>query len=81
MTVEQLKIRIESLAAGTKAQITDLTGTQNHFQAVVVSPAFADLTPVEQHRLIFQILQTEIKSDEVHALSLKTYTPDQFAKL
>ena len=39
MTPEQLKVRIESLAPETQAQVTDLTGTMDHYQAVVVSPA------------------------------------------
>ena len=80
MTPAQLKTRLESLAPGTRAEVTDLTGTQDHYQAVVVSPAFADKMMIEQHRMVYRIVQAEVDSGEVHALTLKTFTPEQFAR-
>jgi stress-induced morphogen len=80
MTIEQLKDRLEALAPGTRAEVEDLTGTQDHFQAVIVSPAFTNKIAVEQHRMIFQWVHPEIDSGEIHALSLKTYSPEQYAK-
>ncbi len=76
-----LKQRIEALAPATEAQIMDLTGTQNHYQALIVSPAFEGLLTIERHRLVFSLVQAEIDSGEVHALTLKTYSPEQFKKL
>jgi stress-induced morphogen len=81
MTPDQLKARIEALGPGTEAEIFDLTGTQDHYQALIVSPAFEGRMMIEQHRLVYQLLQAEIDSGEVHALTLKTYTPDQFKKI
>lgn len=78
MTPDQLKARFETLAAGTTAQVTDLTGTLDHYQAVIVSPAFEGKMMIEQHRMVYQLVQSEIDSNEVHALTLKTYTPKQF---
>jgi stress-induced morphogen len=80
MTPEQVRTRIESLAPGTEAQITDLTGTMDHYQAVIVSPAFQGKMMIEQHRMVIAILQKEIDSGEVHALTMKTYSPEQFQK-
>jgi stress-induced morphogen len=80
MTPEQLKTRIESLGPGTQAQIMDLTGTQDHYQAVIVSPVFEGKMMIEQHRLVMGILQKEIDSGEVHALTMKTFSPAQFEK-
>ena len=61
--------------------IEDLTGTRDHFQAVVVSAAFADKTPVQRHQMVYRALG-ELMSGEVHALALQTYTPDAYrAKL
>jgi stress-induced morphogen len=80
MSPDQLKARIESLAGGTRCEVVDLTGTQDHYQALVVSPAFAGKTMIEQHRLVFGILKAEVDSGEVHALTLKTYTPEQYEK-
>ncbi len=81
MTPDQLKSRLETLASGTLAQVMDLTGTQDHYQAVIVSPAFEGKTMIEQHRMVFQIVQTEVDSGELHALTLRTFTAEQYEKL
>jgi acid stress-induced BolA-like protein IbaG/YrbA len=78
MTPAQLKERLETLATGTQAEVNDLTGTQDHYQAVVVSSVFEGKLMIEQHRMVYKLLQSEIDSNEVHALTLKTYTPQQF---
>lgn len=57
--------------------VNDLTGTQDHYQAVVISPAFEGKMMIEQHRLVFGLCKAEIDSGELHALTLKTYTPSQ----
>jgi stress-induced morphogen len=80
MTPSQLKARIETLAPDTRVEVVDLTGTQDHYQALVVSPAFAGKLMIEQHRLVYRVLQAEIDSGEVHALTLKTYAPEQYQK-
>jgi stress-induced morphogen len=81
MNLTQLKERLESLAPGTEAEVVDMTGTQDHWQARIISPAFEGKMMVEQHRMIFRLVQAEVDSGEVHALTLKTYTPEQFRKL
>ncbi len=80
MTPEQLRARIESLAPETRAEVQDLTGTQDHYQAVIVSPAFAGKLMMEQHRMVYALFKAEVDSGEVHALTLKTYTPEQYQK-
>ncbi len=81
MTPIQLKQRLECLAPNTQVQVSDLTGTQDHYQAVVISDVFAGKMMIEQHRIIFKLVQVEVDSGELHALTLKTYTPEQFAKI
>ncbi len=80
MTPDQIKSRIETLGPGTQAYVMDLTGTQDHYQAVVVSDTFKGKMMIEQHRLVMGLLQTEIDSGEVHALTMKTFTPEQYEK-
>lgn len=62
--------------------IEDLTGTKDHYQAVVVSPAFAGMTRVEQHQAVYRALGELIQGSAapVHALALQTYTPDAWAR-
>jgi stress-induced morphogen len=52
----------------------------DHYQVTVVSPAFQGKMMVEQHQMIMGLLKAEIDTEEVHALSMKTFTPEQFAK-
>jgi acid stress-induced BolA-like protein IbaG/YrbA len=81
MTPEQVKQRIQDrLGAGTEAEIIDLTGTMDHYQAIIVSPAFEGKMMMEQHRLVMGTLQPEIDSGEVHALSMRTFSPAQYKK-
>lgn len=81
MSPEQLRTRIESMKPGTQAQITDLTGTEDHYAAVIVSPIFEGKSMIEQHRLVMDFLKAEIDSGEVHALTMKTYTPEQYGRI
>ncbi|NBU21074.1 BolA family transcriptional regulator [bacterium] len=78
MKPSQLKERLESLCAGTRAEVVDLTGTEDHYQATIISPAFEGKLMIEQHRMVFQLVQSEVDSGEVHALTLKTFTPKKY---
>jgi len=71
-TVEQ-RIR-EGLGEVTHLVVEDLTGTRDHYRAVIVSPAFVDKTRVEQHQAVYAALG-DLMEGPVHALSLGTYTP------
>jgi len=55
--------------------VEDLTGTKDHYQATVVSKAFADKTRVEQHQMVYRALD-ELMAGPVHALALRTFTPE-----
>jgi stress-induced morphogen len=79
MSPDEIKNRIETLAPRTKVTIKDLTGTQDHYEATVVSSVFEGRPTIEQHRMVLEILKTEVESGDVHALSLKTYTPEQYS--
>lgn len=55
----------------------EVTGDGSHFEAVVVSSAFAGLTPIKKQRLVMDTVRAQIASGELHALSIKTLTPAQ----
>ena len=67
-TPEELKERIESGIPGAQA---DVTGDGHHFQASVSAPAFAGLSRIDQHKLVYDVFGTEV-GDRIHALSIKT---------
>lgn len=50
-----------------------------HFEALVVSPAFAGKLPLARHRMVYATLG-ERMGNEIHALSLRTLTPEEAAR-
>ncbi|MGF1541502.1 MAG: BolA family protein [Pleurocapsa sp.] len=52
-----------------------VVGDGQHFEAIVVSPSFEGQTKVKQHQMVYAAIQEELASEVIHALSLKTYTP------
>ena len=73
-TAEDIKLRIESGIPDARAEVEDWTGGGDHFRATVVSPAFAGLSRIQQHRLVMDVFAGEI-GGPIHALSVKTQTP------
>ncbi|NOY90884.1 MAG: BolA family transcriptional regulator [Deltaproteobacteria bacterium] len=58
--------------------VEDLTGTKDHYRAIVVSAAFAGKSRVQQHQLVYASLGALVGGD-VHALALSTFTPEAWA--
>ncbi len=79
--LEPEKVEALLLAAfpGAELELVDLTGTRDHYQARIVSPAFAGRSLIEQHQLVYRALG-DAMSGPIHALALKTYTPEAWAK-
>jgi acid stress-induced BolA-like protein IbaG/YrbA len=50
-----------------------------HFEAVVVSPSFSGINMVQQHQLVYRALGERMRT-EIHALSIKTFTPDAWVR-
>ena len=78
---ENIRARILGALPGSEVQVNDTTGTGDHFEAYVVSPAFAGKPMVQQHKLVYAAVQDWLGTGELHALALKTYTPEQWKKL
>jgi acid stress-induced BolA-like protein IbaG/YrbA len=77
---EKVKERIAAALVGAEVEVKDLTGTGDHFEARVVSQAFDGMSMVEQHKLVYAPLQDWLKSGELHALALRTFSPAQWEK-
>ncbi len=73
-----LEERLRAALPISHLTIEDLTGTKDHYSAVVVSSAFEGKTRIQQHQLVYRALG-ELMAGPVHALALKTYTPEAFA--
>ncbi len=57
-------------------EVQDLTGGGDHYQVTVVSSQFAGKGLVKQHQLVYSALQQAMSTEAIHALALKTYTPE-----
>lgn len=66
-----------SIAQGMATEHLDVDGDGRHFEAVVVSEAFAGKNRVQRHQLVYQTLGDRMR-EEIHALSIKTYTPQEW---
>lgn len=75
----EVESRLKAAFPDAEIELEDLTGTRDHYQARIVSAAFAGKTPVEQHQLVYGALAEEMKGP-IHALALRTYTPEAWAK-
>jgi acid stress-induced BolA-like protein IbaG/YrbA len=68
---DEIKGRIETGIPGAQASVT---GDGHHFEAVVSAAAFAGLSRLAQHRLVYDVFGDEL-GDRIHALSIQTKTP------
>jgi acid stress-induced BolA-like protein IbaG/YrbA len=76
MTAEELQSLI---AAGLPCEHIEVTGDGRHWAAVIVSPAFEGRRLIQRHQAVYGTLGARIQNDEVHALSMKTFTPAEWA--
>lgn len=76
MTAEQLKALI---TAGLACEHIEVAGDGRHWSAVIVSAEFEGKRAIARHQRVYATLGERIRNDEVHALSMKTYTPAEWA--
>jgi acid stress-induced BolA-like protein IbaG/YrbA len=74
---DSIKLSIEQ---GMSCDFVNVVGDGQHFEAVIVSNEFAGKRLVQQHQIVYKALGDRMKS-EIHALSMKTYTPEQWAEV
>lgn len=74
VTPESIQINI---AQGMATQHLTVVGDGQHFEAVIVSEAFAGKSRVQRHQLVYQTLGDRMRA-EIHALSMKTFTPQEW---
>lgn len=69
---------IERNLAGSKAEVQ--TDGQGHYEALVISPAFEGKRSLQRHQLVYGTLGERVGRD-IHALALKTFTPEEWRAL
>jgi acid stress-induced BolA-like protein IbaG/YrbA len=76
MTASELQ---QLIATGLSCQHLEVDGDGRHWQAVIVSPAFEGKRLIARHQMVYATLGQRMHTDEVHALSMKTFTPTEWA--
>jgi stress-induced morphogen len=76
VTPEAIAAKIRAALPDARVQLHDLTGTQDHWRAEIVSAKFAGLSLLQRHRLVMSALAEEMKGP-IHALTLDVKTPEE----
>ncbi|NER05072.1 MAG: BolA family transcriptional regulator [Okeania sp. SIO3C4] len=78
MNLEEVELMIKAELPDAQVQVQDLTGGGDHLQATVVSSQFEGKTRVKQHQMVYAAVKEPMASEAIHALALKTYTPQEW---
>jgi stress-induced morphogen len=79
MKPEAIIEKIRAALPDARVELKDLTGTQDHWEGVVISEAFRGKTPIQRQRMVFAALAEEMKGP-IHAFTFKAWTPEQVPK-
>jgi len=77
MTAQELQ---DIIAAGLPCQHLSVEGDGRHWYATLVSAEFEGLRLIQRHQRVYATLGQKMHTDEVHALSMKTYTPAEWVQ-
>ncbi|MBY0384524.1 BolA/IbaG family iron-sulfur metabolism protein [bacterium] len=74
MKTQEIKARLQQNYPDGTVDVTDLTGTEDHYSVFVSSKKFVGLTRIQCHKQVMSVFDAELKTGEVHALTIKTET-------
>ena len=77
MTTDEIQKLIEAGVPDSKAMVS---GGEGKYEAIVISESFADMSMVKEHQLVYATVKPQIASGELHALSIKAFTPDEWER-
>ncbi len=72
MTPQQIKDRLMEFYPNSQIEVQDLTGTEDHYEVAIESNVFNGMSRVQQHQHVMSCFSAELKTGEVHALSIRT---------
>ena len=76
MNAEQIQ---HLISTGLACDYITLEGDGRHWYATIVSAEFDGKRPIDRHQMVYATLGSKMATDEVHALSMKTFTPAEWA--
>jgi acid stress-induced BolA-like protein IbaG/YrbA len=66
------------IAEGLQCEHLQVDGDGRHFEALIVSPLFEGKRSVQRHQIVYAVLGDRMR-EEIHALSMQTLTPAEWA--
>ena len=69
------------ISAGIACEYIQVDGDGRHWQAIIVSPEFEGKRRIQRHQRVYATLGARMRTDEVHALSMNTLTPAEWAAM
>jgi acid stress-induced BolA-like protein IbaG/YrbA len=75
MEITKIKKLIEDGITDSEAIVT---GDGGKYEATVISAAFEGLSMLKEHQLVYKTVNAQIASGELHALTIKAYTPEEW---
>ena len=79
MPIEEVRGQLEKAFPDDRIELSSPMQDDNHFQLLIVSERFTGKSMVEQHQLVYRALGDAMQ-EAIHALALRTYTPEQWQK-
>ncbi|WP_088891998.1 BolA family protein [Leptolyngbya ohadii] len=76
---DQVKEMIQGGLPDAQVEVNDLTGGGDHYQVVVVSSLFEGKSLVQRHQMVYRSLNQAMSSEAIHALTMKTFTPQDWS--
>ncbi|MES2879872.1 MAG: BolA/IbaG family iron-sulfur metabolism protein [Pseudomonadota bacterium] len=76
MNADQIK---DLIAANLVCEYITVEGDGRHWSAIIVSPEFEGKRAIQRHQRVYATLGNKMKTDEIHALSMQTLTPAEWA--
>lgn len=73
-----VKKRIEENLPTEFVEVTEFSGGTDHYSVIIVSREFQGVPLLRRHRMVMDLFQAEIATEEVHALTIKACTPEQW---
>ncbi len=72
MTPQQVENRLQTAYSDSDISVVDLTGAHSYYEVNVACATFEEMSRVHLHQHVMALFQGELKTGEVHALSVKT---------
>ena len=77
MNPQQVAAIIEAALSDSQAMVSSEDNV--HFEAIVISAAFIGKKPIQRHQMVYSTLGAAV-GNEIHALALQVFTPDEYAR-